>query len=96
MTQPIVKMRSVASDIRMRGPRHLELLGSCQSVLSSIGINQVTRHGTDIPARNVPPRGDIFAGSLSSHFPQNLPCIHRGLRVPHSKIDKNDNQDDEN
>jgi hypothetical protein len=42
-------MRSVAPDIRMRGPRHLEPLRSCQSVLSSIGINQVTRHGIDIP-----------------------------------------------
>src|SRR5208283_665182 len=49
MTQPIVKMRSVASDICMCGPRHLEPLRSYQSVLSSIGINQLTRHGTDIP-----------------------------------------------
>jgi hypothetical protein len=29
----------------MRGPRHLEPLRSCQNVLSSIGINQVTRLG---------------------------------------------------
>jgi ATPase subunit of ABC transporter with duplicated ATPase domains len=45
MTQPIVKLRSVASNIRMRGPRHLEPLRSSQSVLSSIGINQATRLG---------------------------------------------------
>jgi hypothetical protein len=29
----------------MRGPRHLEPLRNCQSVVSSIGINQVTHHG---------------------------------------------------
>jgi hypothetical protein len=51
MTQPMVKMRSVASDIRMRGPRHLEPLRSCQNVLSSIGINQVTRLGK-VPRRD--------------------------------------------
>jgi hypothetical protein len=51
MTQPIVKIRRVASDIRMRGPRHLEPLRSCQNILSSIGINHVTRQGK-VPRRD--------------------------------------------
>jgi hypothetical protein len=42
MTQPIVELRGVASDIRMRRPRHLEPLRSCQNVLSSIGQSSDT------------------------------------------------------
>src|ERR1700704_5198791 len=37
MTQPIVKMRSVASDIRMRGPRHLKALRAAKASCRASG-----------------------------------------------------------
>ena len=99
MTQPIVKLRSVASNIRMRGPRHLEPLRSSQSVLSSIGINQATRLGK--VARRDSNRkslndtwmstegNDVYARALREFFPEGGWNFHRDIEsLRHSAISR--------